>query len=70
MAGNGTFYQKSTTQNRKTLITQPKHVWIKQKVFESLWSDFVIPEKKKKFCLGVAHGDPIIVEIGSKNGNF
>ena len=34
-------------------------------------SDFVISEKKKKFfILGVAKGDPIIVEVGPKNGNF
>ena len=26
MAGNDTFQQKSITQNRKTLITQPKHM--------------------------------------------
>ena len=26
MTGNGTFYQKSITQCRKTFITQPKHI--------------------------------------------
>ena len=41
------------------------------KVFESLWSGFVISEKKIVFfVLGVAYGDPIFAKVGSKNGNF
>ena len=45
MAGNGNFWQKSITQNRKTFITQPKHM-----VF--IITAFIISEKKIVFCFG------------------
>ena len=69
MAGNYTFQQKRITYHRKTLITYAKSydILLKQKGFESFGSVFVM---KKKFVLGVAHGDPIFAQVGPKNSNF
>ena len=36
MAGYDTFWQKSITQNRKTFIIEPKHMFDKIKFFDSL----------------------------------
>ena len=33
MTGNDTFYQKRIMQNRKTFITQPKHIISEKNVF-------------------------------------
>ena len=43
-------------------------IFDKIKVFESLWSGFVISEKNCFFLMGLAHGDPIFAQVGSKNG--
>ena len=52
------------TQNKKT-ITESKHM-----IFDiMIWFCYFC--KKIVFFLGLAHdGDPIIVEVGPKNGNF
>ena len=39
---------------------------LKQKGFESLGSVFIISEKELFFVLGVAHGDPILAQVGPK----
>ena len=55
MTGNDTFYEKSNTQ---------------YKVSKAYDLVLLFLKKKKIFVLGVAHGDPIFTQVGSKNSNF
>ena len=55
MTGNDTFYEKSITQ---------------YKVSKAYDLVLLFLKKKKIFGLGVAHGDPIFTQVGSKNSNF
>ena len=59
MAGNNTFQQKSITQNRKTFITQPKHM----KTYDLV---LLFLQKNLIFVLCVTHEDPIFAQVKPK----